>query len=200
MLRMFPLGSVLFPHMLIPLHIFEPRYVQLVEECLAADEPFGVVLIERGFEVGGGDARFTMGTEAAIVDNLTMDDGRMAIAVVGTERIQIDEWLEDAPYPRANVTAVPDQDRVPSTDSIRTTQRTLRRLLALMSELGTDVGPLDYELSENPKAAVYQLASLAPVGPLDRQTLLESTDAMSRLDQLDVMLADAVTLVENELG
>jgi len=200
MLRMFPLGSVLFPHMILPLHIFEPRYVQLVEECLATDEPFGVVLIERGFEVGGGDARFATGTKAVILDSLTMEDGRMAIVAAGTERFRIDEWLEDAPYPRASVTTLADLDVAPRRDQITATQRGLRRLLALMSELGTDVGTLDYELSERPEAAVYQLASLAPVGPLDRQTLLEATDSLSRLDQLDVMLADATLLVENELG
>lgn len=200
MLRMFPLGSVLFPHTIIPLHIFEPRYVQLVEECLANDEPFGVVLIERGFEVGGGDARFAIGTTAVILDSLTMEDGRMAIAVAGNDRIRINEWLEDAPYPRANVTTVTDLEGTPSVDQIAGTQRALRRLLALMSELGTDIGTIDYVLSEQPEKAVYQLASLAPVGPLDRQTLLETSSATRRLDQLNVMLADATALVENELS
>src|SRR4051812_26706984 len=57
-LPMFPLGTVLFPHAVLPLHVFEPRYRALVETCLHSDGRFGVVLIERGYEVGGGDARF----------------------------------------------------------------------------------------------------------------------------------------------
>src|SRR2546423_12883872 len=64
---MFPLGNVLFPHGQLPLHIFEPRYRALAETCLAGDGEFGVVLIERGSEVGGGDTRFTIGTVARIV-------------------------------------------------------------------------------------------------------------------------------------
>ena len=64
---MFPLGSVLFPHAVLPLHVFEPRYLALVERCLAGDQEFGVVLIERGSEVGGGDVRFSVGTVTRIV-------------------------------------------------------------------------------------------------------------------------------------
>ena len=54
-MRMFPLNNVLFPHTLLPLRIFEPRYLQMIAECEDGALPFGVVLIERGFEVGGGD-------------------------------------------------------------------------------------------------------------------------------------------------
>ena len=61
---MFPLGNVLFPHAQLPLHVFEPRYRALAETCLAGDGEFGVVLIERGSEVGGGDTRFSIGTVA----------------------------------------------------------------------------------------------------------------------------------------
>src|SRR5580698_965052 len=61
-LGMFPLSTVLFPHAEIPLHIFEPRYRALAHDCLAADSRFGIVLIERGSEVGGGDHRMAVGT------------------------------------------------------------------------------------------------------------------------------------------
>ena len=66
---MFPLGTVLFPYATLPLHVFEPRYRVLVHDCLASDAPeFGVVLIERGSEVGGGDVRFRTGTVARLVE------------------------------------------------------------------------------------------------------------------------------------
>ena len=65
---MFPLGTVLFPHAPLPLHIFEPRYRALVQECIDGDGEFGVVLIERGFEVGGGDTRFGTGRTGSRVN------------------------------------------------------------------------------------------------------------------------------------
>ena len=64
-LPMFPLGTVLFPYAVLPLHVFEPRYRALTEHCLAGDGCFGVVLIERGSEVGGGDTRFAVAPSRA---------------------------------------------------------------------------------------------------------------------------------------
>ena len=65
-LPMFPLSAVLFPHATMPLHVFEPRYRTLMQDCLAGDPRFGVVLIERGSEVGGGDQRSRLGTRGVI--------------------------------------------------------------------------------------------------------------------------------------
>src|SRR4029078_331611 len=65
---MFPLGTVLLPHSTLPLTLCEDRYRALAETCLRGDGRFGVVLIERGFEVGGGDSRFDVGTVARISD------------------------------------------------------------------------------------------------------------------------------------
>ena len=108
-LPMFPLGSVLFPHAALPLHVFEARYRSLVEECLAGEPEFGVVLIERGSEVGGGDTRFGVGTVARIVDASLFPDGRYALVTVGTARLRVHEWLPDDPYPRASVEGLDDR-------------------------------------------------------------------------------------------
>src|SRR6478672_6836758 len=94
---MFPLGTVLFPHAPLPLHLFEDRYRALAETCLRGDGRFGVVLIERGFEVGGGDQRFGVGTVARIVEAARTPDGRYLLATVGTERFRIKKWLGDDP-------------------------------------------------------------------------------------------------------
>jgi Lon protease-like protein len=103
---MFPLGTVLFPYALLPLHVFEPRYRVMMRECLRTDQEFGVVLIERGSEVGGGDARFGIGTLARIVRATELDDGRYAVTAVGLRRLRVEEWLDDDPYPQANVIAL----------------------------------------------------------------------------------------------
>ena len=79
---MFPLGSVLFPHAALPLHVFEPRYRALVEDCLAGEPDFGVVLIERGSEVGGGETCFGVGTVTRIVEAGQFPDGRYALVTM----------------------------------------------------------------------------------------------------------------------
>ena len=100
---MFPLGSVLVPSMVLPLHVFEPRYLALVKDCLAGDREFGVTLIERGSEVGGGDIRAMAGTMAEIVRSEEYDDGRWGLVAVGVRRIRVLGWRPDAPYPVAEV-------------------------------------------------------------------------------------------------
>src|SRR6478736_527027 len=94
---MFPLGSPLVPFQLLPLQVFEPRYRRLVEDCLATDSRFGVVLIERGSEVGGGDVRFDIGTVARILESAELGDGRIGLATAGEARLRVRRWLPDAP-------------------------------------------------------------------------------------------------------
>src|SRR5258708_27579797 len=100
---MFPLGTVLFPHALLPLHVFEPRYRLMTQRVLRGEGEFGVVLIERGSEVGGGDTRFGVGTVARIVRAQELPDGGYALATVGLRRIRVTRWLADDPFPRAEV-------------------------------------------------------------------------------------------------
>ena len=98
-LPMFPLGTVLFPGALLPLHVFEERYRQLVKDCLAGEPEFGVVLIDRGHEVGGGDVRREVGTVARILEVAELPDGRYFLQAAGVRRIRVQAWLDDAPYP-----------------------------------------------------------------------------------------------------
>ena len=133
---MFPLGTVLFPSLFLPLHIFEPRYRALARHCMDGKREFGVVLIERGSEVGGNDVRTSVGTVAQIVDAQELDDGRWVLGTVGTRRIRVREWLTDDPYPRADVDDWADDevdvDVMPVYDTARAV---LRRVLALKAEL-----------------------------------------------------------------
>ena len=136
---MFPLGSVLLPAMLLPLHIFEPRYQQMMADLVAADgDSFGVTLIERGHEVGGGDIRAMIGCRAQVLDCVQGPDGRWGVLAVGTERIRIGEWLPDDPYPRALVDPAPDVASglsASETTQLGHLERRVRRCAALASEL-----------------------------------------------------------------
>lgn len=198
---MFPLGSVLFPHGVLPIYVFEPRYRAMVDDCLAGDARFGVVLIERGSEVGGGDTRFHVGTVAQIVQAGKMPDGRWALANVGTERITVHGWLADDPYPRAMVETRADPE--PNRDCLATIDATcdqLRRVHELRAALGLPAHTGDVMVSPDVVRASFEAAILAPLGPLDAQALLELDDPIARLEQLSELLGHEIEALQFRLS
>jgi len=194
---MFPLGTVLFPYADLPLHVFEERYRMMTRRVMRGDREFGVVLIERGHEVGGGDARFDVATVARIVHASELPDGRFALATVGTRRVRVVEWLSDDPYPRA---AVEPFDDLPAdlADGERRDRvaAALTRFVALARRVDPRLGEAP-KLAEDPVRASYEAAALAPIGPLDAQRVLATPDARSRLDALVQMIDDAATLLRS---
>lgn len=201
---MFPLGSVLVPGMILPLHVFETRYRQLVRDCVKGDGEFGVVLIERGSEVGGGDVRTLAGTMARIVQADEMSDGRFAVVAVGVRRIRVERWLDDDPYPRADVADWPDPEvgrpDAVAPEAIDEVVGLVRRTAALQAELGEPAPPLDLELSDDPLVAGYQATTVAPLGPVDKQALLCAPTVPRRVDMLRDLLRDQLELLEARLS
>ena len=198
---MFPLSSVLFPRGVLPLHIFEPRYLKMINEAIDDDGTFGVVLIERGWEVGGGDTRFSVGTVARIVSAGILEDDRMAVVTVGQERFDVLDWLEDDPYPTAMVATRPESP--PSRDittEVKSAMRSWRRVAGLASELGADVGSADLKLPDDPGDAVWVLASVSPLEQIDRQRLLEENDAFDRAEMLRRGLDEQAETLEARLA
>ena len=198
---MFPLGSVLLPSAGLPLHVFEPRYQALVRDCLAGDGEFGVVLIARGSEVGGEDVRTDVGTVARIVESAELPDGRWAVMALGVRRIRVRRWLPDDPYPLAEVADWPDPDPGEGYDDrLAIVMGRLRRALALATEAGDDAAPATIELSPDGVLAGYQMAAVAPIGPLDRQRVLAATSPGMRLEAVAQLLDDAIEVLEMRLG
>lgn len=207
---MFPLGSVLLPGAVLPLHVFEPRYRQLVQDCLASpDHEFGVALIERGFEVGGGDFRSMVGTVARLVQVAELEDGRYALVTVGIRRIRVNAWLPDDPYPRADVDDWPDDwsnDESSSAEfsgelaeRIAATWARVRRVNALAAELGDVHADATTVISDDPLVASYHLSALAPFGPADQQRLLAARGPSERIDLLAAALDDTEALQQFRL-
>ena len=198
LMPMFPLGSVLFPGAVLPLQVFERRYRSLVADVSAADGRFGVVLIDRGHEVGGGDRRTNVGTVAELVRNGEAEDGRIVIVSVGRDRIRVTEWLDDHPYPRAEVEPYPDGELGEGiAAAIDRTAAERRKLLALAIEMGAYGQNLDLDLPDDPSAAVWSLCEAAPIGAFDRQLLLETDGGGERLKLLEQMMRDQTSdLVE----
>ena len=182
-LPMFPLGSVLFPSMPAALRIFEERYIVMLSKVLG-EEPaeFGIVLIERGSEVGGGEQRFPIGTVAQITQ-VEASEGFIGLVAQGSRRIEIVEWLDDDPHPQAEVRELPELEWQESLRPLRQqAEQLVRRTIAQASEFVEQQWPADIVLDDDPVAAVWQLAGIAPVGPLDQMTLLRSstTEALLR--------------------
>ncbi len=203
---MFPLGSVLLPGAVLPLHIFEERYRALVRDCLAAEaHEFGVTLIERGAEVGGGEQRLMVGTVARMVQVAEMDDGRFAVVCVGTRRIRVNAWLPDDPYPLADVDDWPDDEPAAADEATMaartaTTLARVRRSCALASELGDSVADASTEISDDPVMASYHMVALTPVGAADAYQLLCAAGPVERVSQLDAMLDDLEVLLRFRLA
>jgi Lon protease-like protein len=159
---MFPLGSVLLPAMPLPLRIFEQRYLKLLGDLVASERPeFGVVLIERGKEVGGGEKRMSIGTIASVTEIGTTEEF-LGLESFGSQRFRINAWLPDDPYPMADKAHL---------------ETKVRQLLAFVSEFGSLQFGADIEFSDDPMEACWQMAGVLPVGPLDQIDLLSSQSA-----------------------
>ena len=178
---MFPLGSVLFPYMPLPLRLFEQRYLMMLGQLLERSEPeFGVVLIERGPEVGGGEQRFDIGTMAVIIE-VRAQAGFVAVAAQGATRFRVERWLDDDPYPRADVVALEEFHWDESLSGLRSeTEAQVRESLRLHGRF-EDTWRADIELAADPIAACWQLAGVTPVGSLDRLRLLRADSAAELL-------------------
>lgn len=199
-LPIFPLESVLLPGLPLALRLFEPRFLAMLDRVLADDGSFGVVLIERGSEVGGGDQRFGVGTLARIAD-VSVREGWVAVSAWGDSRFEVVEWLPDDPYPLARVRVLPplvwSGDLAPR---FAATERAVRRALAVVSEFAETRWPASVELADDPLAAVWQLAGIAPVGALDHVALLRSTTAEGLLDRTATLAAEAAALAQFSTG
>ncbi len=195
---MFPLGNPLLPGSLLPLHVFEERYRQMVRDILADDvDPpeFGVVMIERGAEVGGGDLRSMVGTIAQVADIEVTTDGRYALVAVGTARCRVLAWLPDDPYPVADVERWDDDPSAAGASDVAERHRRIREINALASSLG-DAVPDDDQIADDPWLGCFHLAALAPLAASDRQRVLAAPSLSARLDLLDEALDDAMAVLE----
>ena len=191
---MFPLGSVLFPGMPLALRVFEERYLKMMGAILEEDTPqFGVVLIERGHEVGGGEQRFDVGTLAEVLE-IAAPEGPLAVVARGTRRFRVTTWLEDDPYPRAEIELLDPLDIDPGSDeSLKNTEVVVRDTLTYLESLTDDLPwSSDIDLSADNEERLWQLAGISPLGPLDHQDFLQETSMASLSTKIQSTVSEAL--------
>jgi Lon protease-like protein len=192
---------VLVPKAVIPLCVFEPRYRMMLADVMAEDRKFGVVLIERGSEVGGGDIRTDVGTVAQVIELRPLTAERWVVVVAGTERIRVARWLSDDPYPRAEVVAFPDKIGAPvDAQEWNVLNRRMRHVLAGLAELGDKVTPATYDLGDDPVMGSFQLAGLGPFSDLDRQRVLCTPGVSGRCALLGELVNEVADLARLRRG
>lgn len=194
---MFPLGSVLLPGQLMPLHIFEARYQEMLEHCRANGDEFGVVLIQRGHEVGGGDIRSDVGTVARILDANLAAPGHWAIITAGVRRVRVTRWHQDEPWPHADVEPLTDDDEdAPPAAEVPGLWTGVLNRLTIIGDIAAEMGDESYidlpDVSADPRLGSFQVTALSPLGAFDRQKVLATTNLPDRLRMLSELLDDVV--------
>lgn len=188
LLPLFPLGTVLFPGALLPLHIFEPRYRLLIRRCMERQLPFGVVLSRRGPEVGDGAEPHDVGTEAKIVAESALPNGRSYIVTRGERRFAVESLIVDAePYLIGRVRYLDEPEGEDAIDRAAVAREALGAyLLAVVAVTEDSRGEraLADDLRDAPPSDLaYRIAGSLAVDASQQQALLELETASARLEE-----------------
>lgn len=197
---MFPLGTPAVPFVGLPLHVFEDRYRAMMGLVMAGDRRFGIVMIDRGSEVGGGDVRSDVGTLVEVAEAEQLDDGRWVVLAVGIGRIRVVEWLPDDPFPRAMVEALVETPSSVGVAGDVDLQPRVRRIAGMLTELGEPAPEVTVELDPDPEVAAWQAVAVTPIGALDTQRLLEMDDADRRIAATIEALDNSEQLLRLRIG
>jgi len=192
-LPLFPLNTVLFPHLPLPLHVFEDRYRVMISDCLEAGHSFGVVAIREGLETGPA-LPYDIGTLAKIVRIDRMGDGRMNLLVSGASRFRIVETATDRPYLRARIEILPEAgDEAAGIGELTDAAATaFRQYSNLLRELVNEK-PEAFEPPMDPELLSYLVAGTLTLQLPQKQALLQ----YSRTDE---RLRAEVALLRRELA
>jgi Lon protease-like protein len=180
---LFPLGIVLLPEEVVPLHIFEERYKLMIGQCLEEEREFGIVWLS---DSGLRD----IGCSAAITELLeTLDDGRMNILVRGTRPFRLLRRIEDLPYPAGDIELLDDDGTDPAPASLEETRERYAELVERLTESRPDDAQLD-------SLGAYGIAATIDFAHDAKQSLLESRSEDERLAMLSELISAAMKRVD----
>lgn len=185
-LPLFPLNTVLFPGMPLPLHIFEVRYQEMIARCLSENQPFGVVLIRRGSAEGGPLATpHDIGCTAAITQVEKLDEERLVIMTVGLERFRILSLQTDRPYLVGQVELLPLPEE--KAESLRQSADRLYPLVIEYLTILAEVGDVEFDsqqIAPDAQTLGFTAASFIQIPSDEKQKLLEAEDGLQLLTRL----------------
>lgn len=201
-LPLFPLGNVVFPGFGVELHIFEPRYQELLADCVRGNGRFGIVGIRQGIEVGGGAEPYSVGTLVQITELEKLQAGHYYLAAGGLERIQLSELDATAkPYLRARARLWPDDPAPAPAVELQARAGVLfnRYLAGLVEASGGDPSEwgvsLPLALPDDPRLLSWLIAALIQVPPAEKQALLETPAPGPRLELAAELMGRELTLM-----
>jgi Lon protease-like protein len=200
-LPLFPLGTVLFPGMLLPLHIFEDRYKELVRDLLDGPEPrrFGVIAIKKGRETGveGVSSLYEVGCTATLRETEGNDDGGYEVVAVGTQRFRLDALDESRAYLQGEVEflAEDEGDSAAAGRAAHLVAEAFQAYLDVLTAQGLAQVNVP-EVPEEPVLLSYLVAASMIIDLPDRQALLAEPDSLSRLTAERAMLVRETTMLQ----
>jgi Lon protease-like protein len=193
-LPMFPLNTVLFPGVTVPLRVFEDRYRAMVHRMLRVEDPtervFGSVAIREGYEIGehGAQSLFRVGVSVQVTDIEAHPDGTFDLVGVGRDRIRLDALETSGPFPVGEVSLLPEPRVDVSEDEMELARATFTAYRVALAGIRAD--PYEGALPRDPEFLSWTLAAVAPLPMLERQSLLEADDAGVRLALVTDMLRE----------
>jgi Lon protease-like protein len=200
-LPLFPLGTVLFPGLLLPLHIFEDRYKELVRDLLDGPEPrrFGVIAIKKGRETGveGVSSLYEVGCTATLRETEGNDDGGYEVVAVGTQRFRLDALDESRAYLQGEVEflAEDEGDSAAAGRAAHLVAEAFQAYLDVLTAQGLAQVNVP-EVPEEPVLLSYLVAASMIIDLPDRQALLAEPDSLSRLTAERAMLVRETTMLQ----
>ncbi|TIC80994.1 LON peptidase substrate-binding domain-containing protein [Nocardioides sp. GY 10127] len=200
-LPMFPLNSVSFPGLTVPLRVFEERYRAMVEHLMDLEDPaermFGSVAIREGYEVGehGAQSLFRVGVRLRLTQCRERPDGTLAVTAVGVDRFELDglERHPDGGFPLGRVSARPDSDGDVDDALLQAARSTFTAYRAALADLAGD--PWEGALPRDPSWLSWAMAAGAPLPLPDRQELLETDTAAERLTHVVGLLREELRAI-----
>ncbi len=179
---LFPLRTVLFPGAVLPLRIFEQRYLDMIRDCARHDTGFGVCLIREGEEAVSPVKTAQVGTHAQVVDWYTLEDGLLGVSTVGTSRFMTESvWQEEDGLFKAEITVIPEPPPCTVPEAYSVLSNILERFLEKVGSQYPQSGPDDLQ---DAVWVGYRLAELLPLSGIEKQHMLELSDPIQRLQQL----------------
>lgn len=179
---LFPLRTVLFPGAVLPLRIFEQRYLNMIRDCARSDTGFGVCQIREGEEAVSPVKTAQIGTHAQVVDWYTLDDGLLGVSTFGTVRFMTESvWQQEDGLFKATITVLPEPPPCPVPEAYSVLSDVLARFI---EKAGAQYPQSTPDSLQDATWVGYRLSELLPLSSVEKQHMLELSDPVERLQQL----------------